>query len=76
MAGTVHGAFSSIAQMLSIVSDHVSGADIVREERRKSPEAQQRVSARIEALRKGFSAIRDRHTALTGRLAASRRTHG
>jgi hypothetical protein len=55
--------------MLTAVTDHVSGADIVRHDRQNALEAQQRMAARIDALRKGFSAIRERHEELSERIS-------
>jgi len=65
--------FSSMTHMLSVVTDRVSGADIVREDRRQTAQAHQRISARIDAVRKGFCAIRERHEALSDKISAARR---
>jgi hypothetical protein len=69
MATTVHRALASMTQLFTTVTDHLSGADIVRADARNSAEAQQRLNARISALREGFTAIRERHEELNERIA-------
>ena len=73
MARSLRMALSSVTHILGVVTDRVSGADIVREDRRQTAQAHQRISARIDAVRKGFCAIRERHEALSGRISAARR---
>jgi hypothetical protein len=69
MGTSVKRAFASMTQLLTAMSEHFSGADIVRAEAQQKQEAQQRMGARIDALRKGFTAIRDRHEELSGRIS-------
>ena len=69
MSTSVKRAFASMTQILSAVSDHLSGADIVRADLQQKEDAQKRMCARIDALRKGFSAIRDRHEELSERIS-------
>jgi len=73
MSNSVRRALASVSQLFTAVSEHLSGADIVREDLRHSTAAQQRMSARIAALREGFTAIRTRHEELSGRIAELRR---
>jgi hypothetical protein len=65
---------ASVGQAIAAVTDHVSGADIIRATQRSEEQAKERMSARIQALRTGFSNIRQRHEALSERMARSRRT--
>ena len=69
MNTSVQRAFASMTQLLTAVSDHLSGADIVRADQQHAEDAQKRMCERIDALRKGFTAIRDRHEELSGRIS-------
>ena len=69
MSTSVQRAFASMTQLLTAVSEHLSGADIVRAQAQHTRDAQQRMCARIDALRKGFTAIRDRHEELSERIS-------
>ena len=71
---SVRRVLASVGQALAAVTDHVSGADIIRATQRSEEQAKQRMSARIQALREGFGSIRQRHEELSERLARSRRT--
>ena len=73
MSNSIKRALATVSQVLSAVTDHLSGADIVREDVRHSVAAQQRMSERIAALREGFTAIRTRHEELSGRISELRR---
>lgn len=73
MSSSVQRALASVTQLVAAVTDHVSGADIVRKDRQVREQAQQRMSARIAALRAGFSAIRERHEELSERISERRR---
>jgi hypothetical protein len=69
MSKTVQRALHTVTQLFTAVADHVSGADIVRADMQHSVEAQQRMRARIAALRNGFTAIRERHEELSERIS-------
>ena len=69
---SVRSALASVTQAISTISDRLSGADIVRQDHEAQTEAQRRMAARVSALRAGFSAIRERHDELSGRLSALR----
>jgi hypothetical protein len=69
MSNSVQRVFASVTQLLTAVTDHLSGADIVRAEVQHSQAAQQQMSARITALRRGFTAIRERHEELSERIS-------
>lgn len=69
MSNSVQRALESVTQIFTAVADHLSGADIVRAEVRHSEDAQQRMNARIMALRQGFTAIRTRHEQLSERIS-------
>ena len=69
MSKSVQRALQSVTQLFTAVADHVSGADIVRANAQHSAQAQQRVHARIAALRRGFTAIRERHEELSERIS-------
>jgi len=69
MSNSVARALASMTQLFSAVSDHLSGADIVRADVRHAQEARQRMGARIAALREGFTAIRTRHEELSERIS-------
>ena len=73
MSNSVKRALASVTQALIAVTDHLSGADIVRRDQQTLALAQQRVSERIQALREGFTAIRQRHDELSERIAETRR---
>ena len=73
MGRPVQRAFASVTHIFTAVTDHVSGADIVRADRRRAEQTRQRMAARIDALRKGFTAIRERHDELSGRISTLRR---
>ena len=69
MSNSVQRVLVSVTHLLTAVTDHLSGADLVRAEVRHSRDAQQRLHARIAALREGFTAIRTRHEELNERIA-------
>ena len=58
MSNSVKRALASVTQALVAVSDHLSGADIVRRDQQVLALSQQRVSERMQVLRAGFTAIR------------------
>jgi len=76
MSNSVQRAIASVTQLLAAVSDQVSGNDIVRREREAALATRAQMSERIESLRAGFSAIRERHTLLTNQLSAQRHARG
>jgi hypothetical protein len=73
MSNSVKQALASVTQALVAVTDHLSGADIVRRDQQTLALSQQRVSERIQALRDGFTTIRQRRDELSERIAETRR---
>ena len=71
--GSILRVVASLGQAISVVSDHVSGADIVRETQRTEEQARQKMSARVQSLREGFSSIRERHQELAEQMHRMRR---
>ncbi len=73
MNAVVRETLSSVVELFGAISDHVSGADIVRADRSNAERAQQLAYARIAGVREGFQAIRARNEAVSERLAEFRR---
>jgi len=71
--GAILRVVASLGQAISVVSDHVSGADIVRETQRSEEQRRQRMSARVQSLREGFTSIRTRHQELAEHMHRMRR---
>jgi len=55
-----------LASFFQSLSDHVTGADIVRADRQSAAEAQQKAHIRVANLREKFQAVRELSESLNG----------
>ncbi len=65
--------FISVTKLLNAVNDHMTGADIVREDLRNAELAEQTARIRAASMRERFTAIREMSRTLNERLSESNR---